>query len=565
MAELCEALSCKISIMDFLTDFTSQITLLSIPVKDFVLFFLPPPHRLSHAELISGGGSLNNRQTSLTRSTMMLTAVGLVAQLLGFVYRVVLSRLIGAEVMGLYQLIMPVYSIFLSIAVTGLTVAISSLSASYYALNNRRAVHQLLMTGLKGLVLLWMPLALVVILFHRQIAAQLLGDSRTRLGLVLLLPVLLLTGVENLTKHHFYGMGQVRLPAAVELGEQFVRTAAVLGLVWFLMPEDPTLTVGLIVLGMLASEVFSSSTLTLLRRRRQREEGGLTGPGEASSHLRRQMINVAIPVGATALLGNLMASANSVLIPRKLMAAGLTEAAAMSKFGVVFGMTLPMLNLPSAFISALCLAIVPRLSQCKAMKKGRECREKISKAILAASVIVLPATALLVTLGPDLGQFLFQNEGVGELILPLSMGVVLSSYESVLASVLNGIGRQSWSAAISLLCGALQLAFTCLGQGLDGFLLGVIVTSLLGVILRLMLAAKWTDLQLNLFQSFSAPALGALLSGLCVRLLYLAMGSRGCGALVTLISCAVVGLFLYLTALWMMDIHPLKLFHLTRR
>lgn len=506
---------------------------------------------------------MKDQTTSLTRSTLLLTAVGLAAQLLGFVYRVVLSRLIGAEVMGLYQLILPVYSIFLSIAVTGLTVGISSLSAGYYAKGNHRAVRRLLSTGLRGLVLLWLPLAMVVILFSQPIANQLLGDSRTRLGLMLLLPVLLLTGVENLTKHHFYGMGQMRLPAAVELGEQFVRTAAVLGLVWLFLPEDPALTVGLIVLGMLASEVFSSSTLTLLRLRR--EHGAPSGPGETPERLRKQLASVAIPVGLTALLGNLMSSANSVLIPRKLMAAGLTEAGAMSQFGVVFGMTLPMLNLPSAFISALCLAIVPRLSQCQAMKRGRECREKISKALLAASVIVLPAVALLVTLGPDLGQLLFQNESVGEYILPLSLGVVLSSYESVLASILNGIGRQSWSAAVSLLCGALQLACTCLGRGLEGFLFGMIFTSMLGVLLRLLPVLRWTGLQLDLFQSFSGPGLGALLAGLCVRLLYLNLGRQGCPVLITVVSCIAVGAFLYLTTLWMLGIHPLRLFHLTRR
>lgn len=505
---------------------------------------------------------MKDRTASLTRSTLLLTGVGLAAQLLGFFYRVILSRLIGAEVMGLYQLILPVYSIFLSIAVTGLTVGISSLSAGYQAQGNGRAVRQLLSTGLRGLVLLWLPLALVVILFNQPIAEQLLGDSRTRLGLVLLLPVLLLTGVENLTKHHFYGLGQVGLPAAVEFGEQFVRTAAVLGLVWLFLPQDPTLTVGLIVLGMLVSEVFSSSSLTLLRRR----AGAFSaGPGEAPGVLRRRLAGVAVPVGVTALLGNLMVSANSVLIPRKLIAAGLTEAQAMSEFGVVFGMTLPMLSLPSAFIGALCLAIVPRLSQCQAMKQGRECREKISKALLAASVIVLPATALMVTLGPDLGQVLFRNEAVGAYILPLSLGVVLSSYESVLAAVLNGIGRQSWSAGVSLLCGALQLACTCLGPGLEGFLFGMIFTSMLGVLLRLLLVVRWTQLKLDLFLSFSGPGLGALLAGLCVRLLYLNLGRQGCPVPVTLVSCVAVGGFLYLTTLWMMGIHPLRLFHLTPR
>lgn len=506
---------------------------------------------------------MKDQTTSLTRSTLLLTAVGLAAQLLGFIYRVILSRLIGAEVMGLYQLILPVYSIFLSIAVTGLTVAISSLSAGYEAKGNHKAVYQLLQTGLRGLGLLWLPLALVVLLFSQPIAVQLLGDARTRLGLLLLLPVLLLTGVENLTKHHFYGIGQVGLPAAVELGEQLVRTAAVLGLVWFFLPDEPALTVGLIVLGMLVSEIYSSCSLTFLRRRRA--EKFRSGPGESPALLRRQLANVAIPVGLTALLGNLMGSANSVLIPRKLMATGLSETEAMSEFGVVFGMTMPMLCLPSAFISALCLAIVPRLSQCQATKNNRECREKISKALLAASVIVLPCTALLVTLGPDLGQFLFQNESVGEYIVPLSLGVVLNSYESVLAAVLNGIGRQSWSAAVSLLCGALQLTCTCLGRGLEGFLFGMIFTSMLGVLLRLLPVLHWTKLQLNLFQSFSGPGLGALLAGLCVRLLYLNLSNQGCPVPVLLVTCLAVGGFLYLTTLWILDIHPLRLFHLTRR
>ena len=507
---------------------------------------------------------MNDRQNSLTRSTLLLTAVGLVAQLLAFFYRVCLSRLVGAETMGLYQLIMPVYSIFLSIAVTGLTVAISSLTASYDALGQHAAGRRILTLGFRGLVLLWMPIAMAVVLFSGPIASLLLGDERTRLGLMLLLPVLLLTGVENLTKHHFYGMGEVRLPAAVELGEQFVRTAAVLGLVWFFLPEDPSVTVALIVLGMLISEVFSSSSLTLLRKRRERgrtygrEERPVTG-------LASQMARVAIPVAATALLGNLMASANSILIPRKLMAVGLTESEAMSQFGVVFGMTVPLLNLPSAFIGALCLAIVPRLSQCQAKKRERECREKISKAILAASVIVLPATAFLVTLGPDLGELLFQNETVGDHLLPLAVGVVLGSYESVLASVLNGIGKQIWSAAVSLLCGALQLVFTVTGRGLDGFLIGLIVTSALGVLLRYLLIARRTGLRLNFFQAFSAPALGALLSGLCVHLLYMAMGQQNSPMAVTLFCCTAIGLFLYLVTLWMMDVHPLQLFHLTRR
>ncbi len=502
---------------------------------------------------------MKDTQTSLTRSTLLLTGVGIAAQILGFFYRVVLSRLAGAETMGLYQLILPVYSIFLSLCVTGLTVAVSALTAQYRALEDTGTVSALLRLSLRALLALWLPLSAAVLAFREQISLLLLGDSRTRLGLVLLLPVLLLTGVENLTKHHFYGMGEVRLPAAVELGEQLVRTAAVLGLVWFTLPQSPEVTVGLIVGGMLVSEVFSSLALTLLRRHGQRERRKFS-----SGALMREMAAVAIPVACTALLGNLMASANAVLIPRKLAETGLSSGEAMSSFGVIFGMTLPMLNLPSAFIGALCLALVPRLRSCQAKKQHRLCQQMTEKALLAASVIVLPAAALLATLAPDLGRLLFHNPDVGKYLLPLSLGVVLSSYESVLAAVLNGLGRQFWSAGISLFCGALQLLFTLTGHGLTGFLAGLVLSSLLGVLLRWSLVQRWTGLQMDLFTALCAPALGSLLCGLCVRLLYRSLCREAYPVPLTVCACCVVGLFLYWVVLWMLEVRPARLFHLTR-
>ena len=66
---------------------------------------------------------------ALLRGTLLLTATGLAGQGLGFLYRIALSRQIGAEVMGLYQLIMPVYSVLLSLTAVGLTAAVSNLSA----------------------------------------------------------------------------------------------------------------------------------------------------------------------------------------------------------------------------------------------------------------------------------------------------------------------------------------------------------------------------------------------------------------------------------------------------
>ena len=134
-------------------------------------------------------------RTSMLYGTLILTGTSIVSQFLGFVYRILLSRLIGAEVMGLYQLIMPVFSVIMALTAVGLTVAVSNLSSQYHARGNRAAIAQVLRRCLAVFLLLFAAVAAVVVLLYDPISVYLLGDARTQLGLLLLLPCILLTGV----------------------------------------------------------------------------------------------------------------------------------------------------------------------------------------------------------------------------------------------------------------------------------------------------------------------------------------------------------------------------------
>ena len=215
---------------------------------------------------------------------MFLTAVGALSQLLSFGYRVAMSRMVGAEVMGLYQLLMSAYAVLQSVTMVGLTAAVSNLTAQYLARHNGRGAAKALSCALGPNFRLLIAAAALVLLFSDGISVYLLGDARTRLGLVLLLPCAALTGVENLHKHHFYGAGRVRAPAAVDLAEQCIRAGAVLVLLWAFLPQYPERAAGLIVLGMVICEVFSAGLLILFYQREKRR--GQPGPGEEKRRLR---------------------------------------------------------------------------------------------------------------------------------------------------------------------------------------------------------------------------------------------------------------------------------------
>lgn len=496
--------------------------------------------------------ALRHDQWSAGSSALFLTALAAVSQVLAFCYRVALSRMVGAQVMGLYQLLMPVCSVLLSITAVGITAAMSNLTSQYLALGNSRGVDQTRRTCLAALAAGLIPVCALVALLYDPISVYLLGDARTQLGLILLLPCVVLTGTENLHKHFFYGAGLVGPPAIVELLEQFIRAAAVLGLLALFLPQNPERTVGLIVAGMVICEIFSAVALTALYRRAIAKIGR-TGPGEGRATLRRRIASIAVPVGITALLGNLMSAVNATLIPRKLVEGGMNRAAAISQLGVVCGMTLPMLALPTVFLGALNLVLVPRLARSAALNRPGEVRRRTQRAMLAVSVLILPAMSMMVVLGPDLARLLFGQPSAGEHLIPLAAAMALSCYQSTLGGVLNGIGRQGSNALVNLLCDAVQLGFTFTvalpGVGIRGFVAGTAVSSLLGALINGWLVVRHTGLEPRIFQWVTAPGLAALLSALTGNLLFRWLKDAGLGVPAAGAFTLAFGAVLYLAAL----------------
>ena len=496
---------------------------------------------------------------SLFRSTLLLTAVGAVNQALFFLYRIALARLAGAEVMGLYQLIMPVYALMQSVCISGLVVTVSMLSSEFHARNNERALRQLMSISLRGLLWLWLPMAAVIFMRAAPIARTLLGDERAQLGLWLLPPVLLLTGIENLQKHHFYGIGRVRIPAGVEIGEQIVRTGGTLILLMLFAGQAQKTTLGVIVLGLLVSEIFSSTALTVFRLRRQHRLS-LCGAAIPTQKLRRRMIGIALPVSLTAVAGNLMGMATSVLIPKLLVVSGLSAVEALEAFGVLMGMTLPLLTIPNVFINALSLALLPRLSEQHELGQMSAFRCTSQKALLAVSFVILPLIAVIATLGRDLGMLLFGDSRVGQDILPLAVAVGAGCYHAILVCILNALGKQKQSAAISLCCGGVELALTCAlvgTYGLSGFAVALMAADFLATGLCLLIAIRSTGIQIDCYRCFSAPVLSAVLAGLVIHLVYHRLIVSGFTPLVTLTLCALGGGALYLAAMLAQGIRPI--------
>ncbi len=494
------------------------------------------------------------RNKGLFQSATLLTAVNLLSQAAGFFCRIGISRLAGAEVMGVYQLLMPAYSVLSAFAISGLAMSVSALTGQLEGLHGRGSGEALVRLALKVLGVLWLIAVVPAALCGDFISAELLGDARTWLGLLLLLPCLLLTGVENLQKQYFYGLGQVEIPAGVELGEQTVRTLAILLLLSAVPTGNVEEKAALIVGGMLVSEVFSSGLLTAARRRlriRPRHIPGLPG----------KLARTAVPIGASALTGNLLSALNAVITPRRLIASGIAVGEATQVYGILFGMTLPLLTAPNCFVGALCTVLLPDLSRLWAEGRREQCRKKLSQVLGAVSSIVFPLLALLVLFGGELGRLIFQEERVGECIGILSVAVGLAGWDSVSAAGLNGLGKQKESAAIAIGCGVLELVPTwyLTGRfGIRGCAWAILSVTVLEAALRLGLLYKTAGLKPDQLRGMLFPVPAAVLTGLCTRLLHLGLRRHQIFAWKNLMTCIFFAVGIYLLSLRTLSVSPPK-------
>lgn len=497
---------------------------------------------------------MEDYELSAGKSALFLTIMGLLSQGLGFLYRVALSRMIGAEIMGLYQLLMPVYSVLVALTAVGVTSATSHLTALFLAKGERHAVVSTLRWATFLFLLCLLPVSLFVFAYSDEISVHLLGDARTQLGLLLLIPCTFLTGLENIYKHYFYGSGQVKAPAFTEFLEQFVRSFAVLSLL-FLFSSYPEGKVGLIVAGMVICEVFSASILMILYQKQKRRWGsfphfhGKTFPKD----LVYQMGGIAVPVGLSALLGTMMGAANASLIPRLLVEGGMERSVAISSFGVLCGMTLPMLGLPTVLLGALNLVLIPRMARSLALNRFDQIQRRTHKALLCVSVSMLPSMGLLAVIGGDVGVLLFSDPRVGDFLLPLAVASAFSSYQSTLFAILNGIGKQTVSALLSLFSGGTQLLFTLIlvpRFGLLGFVTGLLCLNGFHTLLCGFFVLKFTKTPSDFFAWLTAPALSALLMSLTANLLYQILEDAGSPLWLLLSVTIAFSVGIYSLCLW---------------
>ncbi len=379
----------------------------------------------------------------LLYSVAVLCASNLGLQGLGFLYRIGLSHLAGAEGLGVYQLVHSVYAVIHAACLSGLTMACSRLSAELSAAGQGGAVGRSGPAGRAGVCAAGVRLCGVFVLGHGWISGHILGDARTAAVFPVMLACLALTGVENIVKSLCIGLNHVEWAASAELTEQVVRIVAVLTLLTLYGGQDYGRIALLIFVGMSLSECVSAALLARIYRKQIRIPKRARQP--LPRGFSRTFAGIVLPVTGAAVLNSLLGSASSVILPQRLMQAGLTRTQALSELGIISGMAMPLLVLPIALISSVCTVIMPEISRSRARGDQVRIDALTRKAIGLTGLLAIPLTALIVPLAPTLVAAVFRAAARADLCGAARGFHCLAYYHMVTSALLGGMGAQ-WSS-----------------------------------------------------------------------------------------------------------------------
>lgn len=415
----------------------------------------------------------------LIAGTFFLTFAALLSRLIGFFYRIFLSHTIGAEGVGIYQLIFPIYALAYSIAIAGIQTAISKFVAEAAVYKNSRTQERsshsftYLYTGLAMSLLLAFLCTFLLYQYADFFAVHFLEEARCAKLLRILALTIPFCSVHSCINGYFYGLKKTVIPAVSQLIEQLIRVGAVYVIFSVRTEQGQAIGADIAVWGIVLGEI--ASTLYCISFTKFGNGGG------KRLLCARNILTLSLPLTANRVLLNLLNSMEAVMIPGKLKDFGYNTSEALSVFGVLTGMALPMILFPSAITNSVSVVLLPAISEADAKGDRNYIKNAVKKTCFYCIVLGLCCTLIFLISGKWIGRIIFANELAGTLIVALGWICPFLYLTTTLSSILNGLGRTTTTFIMNMIGSSLRVLFVAVMipfWGIKAYLWGTLVSHL---------------------------------------------------------------------------------------
>ena len=491
--------------------------------------------------------SSNNK---FLKGTLILTVSSIVVKVIGSLNWIILSRVLGGEGIGLYQMGFPIYLMAITLSSAGIPVAISIITAEKLAQKDFLGAKRVFNVSLRLLFVTGLVFASALFFgAHWLIDNHWIRDSRAYYSIIALAPAVFF--VTFLASFRGYLQGwQIMTPtAASEIVEQLMRVVTMIVFANMFMPHGLAYAAGGASMG---AGVGAFCALLVLMwfygRLKQKLKADLQQQNplatrESARAIISRLLRLALPVSMSSLMLPVVANLDLLIVPQRLEAAGFHISQATEFFGYLTGMAVPLINLATIFTAAMTISLVPAISESRALNDVFGIRAKTRTAFRVALIITCPCFVGMYFLAEKIAALIYNAPGAADAIQTMSVGILLLGLHQISTGILQGLGRTSIPVINMILAAAVKvfLSWTLTAiptLGIKGAAMATVVDFGLAAVLNMIFIYKYTGFALS-FSGVFKPAVSAAAMGAAVYGVITLAVSWGAWAILAAIAVAV--------------------------
>lgn len=391
----------------------------------------------------------NIMKNKFVMGTIILLTGGFFSKFLGFVLRIIITRQIGTEGIGLYSLVMPTFGLFITIATFSYPVAISKI-ISAKGKSSKKAIFSIIPIS----IILNLFTLLIIFLISKPLANIFLKDQRLYIPLLSIGFTLPFIGLSSIIKGYYWGKQRMGIYILSNIVEQIVRIIVLIFLIPKVIKVSLVLTISLIIVVNVLSETSSIIVMLL---------GLPKGIKITKEDLRpskeyiKDIMNICVPSTSSKIVGSISHFLEPIVLINVLSYVGYSNNYIVTEYGIVNGYSLALLLIPQFFTMSISTSLIPELSKSYSIGDIKNCKKRLFQ-ITGLSLMIGAFSTGIIFAVPEYFLNLIYNTNLGaNYIRVLAPFFLLYFINTPLASAMQALDMSKDEMQITLLTSFVKL------------------------------------------------------------------------------------------------------------
>lgn len=418
-------------------------------------------------------------------NSLILLASSIILQIIGMFFNVYISNKIGSEAVGIFTLVMSVYVFGITIATSGINIASTRVISEELACNNETGVK----TATKKCVVISLITgfiaSLIFFIFCDFIVSKCLHNRVSHnviYSLCISLPFISMSSAIN---GYFVAVRRAYKNAMAKFFEEFIKILSTAMILNIFMPSGLDYMCLSLIVGDVISEVLSLLLLYILLLKDKNYSKSYRFPKNSYTP---RILRISLPVAFTSCIKSGLSTLKQIIIPISLEKSGLGCSLALSNYGIVNGMAMPIIMFPSVFITCFANLLVPEFSRYYVKKDSKRIKQMSTFILIATLTFSIFICIITFLFAERICLALYKKSDIAQYVMILSFLIPCIYLDLVIDNILKGLDAQVSVVFINIADCLITISFIYFVVpflGFTGYILAIFVSEIFNVILSL--------------------------------------------------------------------------------